>query len=139
MADLITLQQFEDRTGRALAGTPQGTQAQELIGDASALVIDIVDDPETTDTWDAAVADSVPRPVVPVVVAMVRRGLDNPHGYTQQSIGSYSHSGASGRGVFTTRQEARIIRKAAGTSGVGALNLDSYLPESSAAWADGAL
>lgn len=140
MADLITVAQFEARTGRTLTGT-QATQADALIDDASALAVDIVGDSTITDTWDAAVADTVPAAVVPVVVAMVRRGLDNPHGLTQESTESYSYSGASGRGVFATRQETRIIRKAAGTSGVGALNLESHLPGriGATSWLDDAL
>lgn len=128
MADLITEAQFTDRTGRTLSAS-QSTQVGELIADASALVVDIVNDSTTTGTWDAVTADTVPASIVPVVVAMVRRGLDNPHGFTNESQdGGYSYGGASGSGVFATRGERRTIRRTAGKLGVGALNLDSYLP-----------
>lgn len=139
MADLITLAQFTARVGRTLDVSEQAL-AGELISDASALAINIVDDATVTDTWDAATADTVPSAVVPVVVSMVRRGMDNPHGYNQESIEGYSYSGASGDGVFATRQEAKMIRKAAGKSPVGALNLEGYLPNATGtAWLEDAL
>lgn len=143
MADLITAAQFTDRTGRTLSVT-QTTQVAALITDASALAIDIVGDSDITDTWDADTPGTVPASVVPVVVAMVRRGLDNPHGFTSEATGSYSYSGPGGT-VLAERHEVRAIRKAAGTSGVAALNLNSYLPEPrsdsglASSWLDGAL
>ena len=136
MADLITLAQFEARTGRSLTVT-QILQAEALITDASALVVDIVNDATITDPWDDA---TVPASVVPVVVNMVRRGMDNPNGYGQESIGSYSYSSPNTSGLFANRDEARAVRKAAGTSGVAALNLDSYLATRPyVSWLDDAL
>lgn len=128
MPDLITVAEFEVRSGRTLT-TAQRDQVGALIDDASALVADVVADATVTDTWDA-VAGSVPPGIVPVVVAMVRRGLDNPNGYRQESIGSYNYSlGADGAsGIFATRQDVRTIRRAAGKVGAGALNLSSFLP-----------
>lgn len=129
MADLITVLQWTDRTGRTLSATEQ-TQVEALIEDASALVVNIVNDADVTDVWDAATPQTVPGAVVPVVVAMVRRGLDNPHGFTQENADGYSYSVASTTGVFATRREAREVRKAAAKSPVGALNLSSYVPTS---------
>lgn len=131
MADLITEAQFTDRTGRTLSPT-QVTQVAALIADASSLVVDIVGDSTITDSWDVDTADSVPGSVVPVVVAMVRRGLDNPNGFTSEAKEAYSYSGPGGT-VFASREETRVIRKAAGKSGVGAMNLDSYLPHADVA------
>lgn len=139
MADLITTTQWVERTGRSLSAS-ELMQVEALIVDASALVVDIVNDATVTDTWDAATPATVPASVVPVVVSMVRRGLDNPAGYTSESVGGYSYNGAAGTGVYATRSEAKVIRRAVGTSGVGSLNLDSYLhayPYNS--WLDGAL
>lgn len=136
MADLITIDQFEDRTGRTLTAT-QITQVEALISDASALVLDIVNDATITATWSSATA---PASIVPVVVGMVRRGIDNPHGYSGESVGGYSYSGASQSGVFASREEARTIRRAAGTSGIASLNLDSHLATRPVvSWLDGAL
>lgn len=129
MADLITVLQWTDRTGRSLSSTEQ-TQVEALIEDASALVVNIVNDADVTDGWDAATSGTVPGAVVPVVVAMVRRGLDNPHGFTQENADGYSYSVASTAGVFASRREAREVRKAAAKSPVGALNLSSHLPPS---------
>lgn len=136
MADLITIDQFEVRSGRSLTSA-QLTQAEALVTDASALVVSIVNDADVTDSWTSI---TVPASVVPVVVGMVRRGIDNPNGYQSESIGSYSYSGASASGVFATREEARVIRRAAGTSGVSSLNLDGHLPLGHRdIWLDGAL
>lgn len=136
MADLITVAQFTNRTGRTLTAT-QTTQVEALITDASALVADIINDVTVTDTWTTATA---PASVVPVVVNMVRRGLDNPHGYTSEGVGSYNYNGGKSEGIFATRQEARTVRKAADKSAVGSLNLDSHLPNRYwLDWLDGAL
>lgn len=135
MADLINVGQFEARLGRSLTAT-QLFQAESLIADASALVVDIVNDVAVTDTWDVG---SVPPAVVPVVVSMVRRAIDNPAGFSQQSAGSFSVSSPNTSGLFATRDEIRAVRKAAGTSGIASLNLDSYLLGTRVSWLDGAL
>lgn len=122
MADLITVAQFTDRTGRTLDAT-QTTQVDALITDASALVVDVVADDTTTDTWTTV---TVPAAVVPVVVNMVRRALDNPHGYTAEGVGSYNYNGGKAEGIFATRQETQALRKAANRSNVSSLNLDSH-------------
>lgn len=129
MADLITVSQWTDRTGRTLSAT-ELTQVGALIEDASALVVNIVNDTTLTDDWDASTPGTVPGAVVPVVVAMVRRGLDNPLGFTQENADGYSYSVASTTGVFASRREAREVRKAAAKSPAGALNLSSHLPRS---------
>lgn len=129
MADLITVAQWTDRTGRTLSAS-ELTQVGALIEDASALVVNIVADATVTDVWDAATPETVPGAVVPVVVAMVRRGLDNPHGFSQENADGYSYSSAATSGVFASRHEAREVRKAASKSPVAALNLSSHLPQS---------
>lgn len=122
MADLITVPEFETRSGRTLTDA-QKTQVGALIADASAMVRDLAEDE----------LETVPASIVPVVVSMVRRGFDNPHGFTgETTAGGYSYTGASGVGLFATRDERRTIRKAVGKAGVGALNLEGYLPSSRA-------
>jgi hypothetical protein len=103
-------------------------------------VVDIVNDSDTTDTWDAASAGTVPASIVPVVVNMVRRALDNPHGYTSEGVGSYNYNGGKTEGIFATRLEERTIRKAASLAGFGSINLESDLPlRHYDVWLDGAL
>ena len=125
MADLITVAQWTARTGRDLTSS-EHSQVEALITDASALVVNIVNDATVTDTWTG---DDIPGSVVPVVVAMVRRGLDNPHGFTQENVDGYSYSTGATTGLFATRREAREVRKAAGKAPIGALNLTSHLPQ----------
>jgi hypothetical protein len=140
MADLITVEQFETRTGRTLSAS-ETAQVEALITDASALVVDIVGDADITDTWDVLSVGTVPGSIVPVIVSMVRRVLDNPNGYSQESIGSYSYSiSGSVAGLFANKDEVRAIRKAAGSSGIASLNLDSHLPvRGHVVWLEGAL
>ena len=119
---LITLVQLTDRLGRPLDAT-QETQAEAFIDDASALVLQIAN-------LDTAWTDAdVPDAVVPVVVNMVRRALENPRGLTSEQIGNYQWQAAAGSSsaIYATAQERRIIRRAAGHLSVGAVSLEGYL------------
>lgn len=137
MAGLITVDTFETRTGRTLTAQ-QAAQVSALITDASALVVDIVNNTVVTSVWTAP--EAVPASLVPVVVSMVRRGLDNPGGYESETIGSYRYSGASQAGIFATRQEVKAIRRAVGSDSVTAMNLEAGWPgRTSWSWLDGAL
>lgn len=124
MADLITMEQLTARIG----DVDDHTEAAALIEDASALLVDIVLDDGEGDDWDAETPGTVPRAVVPVVVAMVRRGLDNPHGFESESQQGYSYRGASQAGVFARNGEARIVRKAAGRGSPRSIDLTTDLP-----------
>jgi hypothetical protein len=101
------------------------SQAGAVIDDASALVLAIAD----LDTdWTTA---TVPAEVIPVLVNMVRRGLHNPRGLTGEQLGDYgwqAQNAVAAAGIYATRQERRIIRKAAGTLGAMNAELDSDLP-----------
>lgn len=128
MADLIDVATFEARSGRTLS-TIQTIQVAGFISDASALVADLVGDATVTDLWDTV---TVPGSLVPIIVKMVRRELDNPLGFTGENTEGYSYAGAYGSGVFATRDEERAIRRAVHRSSAGSLNLSSYLPYSPA-------
>ena len=118
MADpLIDVSDLETRLGYDV----EAGQAEALIDDASALVREIAG-------WDDTEPDVVPAAVVPVVVNMVRRGLDNPHGHESEQVGNYRYSGAKTEGIFATRREAWVIRKSAGKLGVGTVELEGYMP-----------
>ena len=136
MADLITTAQYLARTGQVLADV-NADQVSALITDASALVVDVVNDTDVTDTWDST---TVPDSVVPVVVSMIRRAIDNPNGYRSESIDGYSFTGAETTGLFATRSEVRVIRRAVGAAGVAEISLTSHLHYPYGAdWLEGAL
>ena len=117
MAALITFEDLAARPG--FDGVDQG-EAEAVITDASSLVAQIAG---LSTPWTA---ETVPDAVVPVLVSMVRRGLNNPLGHSGETLGDYTWQGAGG--LYATRAEQRIIRKAAGRSSVSSVNLDSPLP-----------
>ena len=120
---LISIDQYQDRVGTTFAGA-EATRVNALIDDASALVLQIADmDPEWTDL-------TVPAVVVPVVVSMVRRSLENPLGLSGEQIGAYQWQASSGNAtaIHATLRETKIIRKAAGRLGVGTVQLEGYMP-----------
>jgi hypothetical protein len=101
-------------------------QGAALIDDASALVRLVaageLDDVESPDC---------PAAIVPVLVSMIRRGLDNPKGNAQETLGDYSYTAGSQGSVATlylTRRERKIVRSAVGLSGVGYINMTGELP-----------
>ncbi len=110
-------------------------QVQAFLDDASALANLIAFGTTTADYWDEADESGdnpVPDSVVPVIVNMVRRALDNPRGLTGEQLGDYQWQAAQGTqaGIYATRTERSIIRRAAGTLGVGTVQLEGYLPTS---------
>ncbi len=124
---LIDVADLEERLGYQVESS---SQAGALIDDASALVREIAG-------WDDDEPTSVPAAVVPVVVSMVRRGLDNPHGHESEQVGNYRYLGAHTTGVFATAREAKTIRRAAGKAGVGTVGLEGYLLPETGRWQDG--
>lgn len=122
MAALITVEQLLARPG--FDGVDE-SQAEAVLDDVSALVVQIAGiDPEWT-------ADTVPAVVVPVIVSMARRGLANPRGLTGEQLGDYGWQAQGGGGassLYSTRNEKRIISKAAGRLGVSSVDLDNPLP-----------
>lgn len=122
MAGLITTTELLARPG--FEGVDDG-QAQASIDDASALVrlcarglLDTVESPNT------------PPAVVAVVVAMVRRGLSNPLGTTQEQLGDHGRSfgGTTAATLYLTGREKRTVRQAVGLLGVGSEPMESDLP-----------
>lgn len=117
MAALITVEQLLARPG--FDGVEEA-QAEVVLDDVSALVVSVAElDPPWT-------AETVPAEVVPVIVSMARRGLANPLGLSGETLGDYTWQGSGG--LYATKAEKRMIRKAAGLSGVSSVNLDSPLP-----------
>lgn len=125
---LITVADLETRLGRTLEGA-EADQADAFIDDASAIVRSIVGDDDKL--------DPTPDAVVPVVVGMVRRALENPHGHESERVGNYQYSGAKTEGIFATKAEAKALRKATGTLSVGSVELEGYLLPETGRWQDG--
>lgn len=101
-------------------------QAAALIDDATGLVR-LAAEPEL----DAVEAPNAPPVVLAVMVNMIRRGLDNPDGHAQESLGDYSYStGANGVAtLYLTRRETKLVRRAAGKLGATSLAMTGSLPE----------
>ncbi|HEY8544955.1 MAG TPA: hypothetical protein VIL36_07900 [Acidimicrobiales bacterium] len=122
MGPLVTVADLLRRPGFAAADSGH---LAALIDDASALVRDAV-----RPHLDDVEAPNTPPAVVAVIVAMVRRGLHNPLGHAQETLGDYSFSVGTG-GVATlapTRRELRIVRRAVGALGVGSVAMTGDLP-----------
>lgn len=121
MADLITLEMYTTRLGRTL-NTAQSNQASAYITDASALVRRIAG--TELDAVDALAVHPV---IVPIVVAMVRRGIENPRGNTSERIGDYQWAG--GGGLYATDEEAAIIQGAVGANVIREVTLTNDVPD----------
>lgn len=124
---MITVGDLETRFGRTFTAT-ETAQATAFIADAEALVVETVGDATVTDVW----ATTPPAAVIPVLVNMVRRAMDNPHGLSGETNERYSYTGGKPEGIFATGDEVRALRRAANKTGVGALDLEGYLPWSPA-------
>ncbi|MBA9002015.1 hypothetical protein [Thermomonospora cellulosilytica] len=120
MATLITVEQLLARPG--FDGVDEAT-AEAVLEDVSALVSLIAAPVELT-------AATLPSAVVPVIVSMARRGLSNPRGLSGEQLGDYGWQagGQTSSGVYATRHEERIIRRAVGRLGASNATLNSDLP-----------
>lgn len=68
----------------------------------------------------------VPSIVVTVCCKVAQRVLTNPDGVTNETIGSFSHSlTSSSSDAYLTKAERRLVRKAAGSSLIGSVELES--------------
>lgn len=119
MAGLITVQQYTTRLGRTL-NEAQQAQVEAYIEDASALVRRIADG-----ALDATV--TAPPELVPVIVSMVRRGIENPRGISSERIGDYQWTGTGG--LYATDEEVSLIRGAAGLNFIREVTLSSDVPD----------
>jgi len=121
MADLISLGMYTVRLGRTL-NTAQTAQAEAYISDASALVRRIAGT-----ELDTVNPDNVPPAIIPVVVGMVRRGIENPRANTSERIGDYQWAG--GGGLYATDEEAAIVQGAVGLNVIREVTLTNDMPD----------
>lgn len=133
---LISLSQYGTRVGVEFDESSPGTVEEQIsayIEDASNLVQLIAFGNDTDSYWDdvdESGDNPMPEALVPVIVNMVQRRADNPRGLTGEQLGDYQWQAAQGSatGIYATRTERKLIRKAAGKLGVGTLHLEGYLP-----------
>ena len=112
------------RLGGTLAGT-EAERASAVLDDASALIRS-----EASHDWvdDQGALLDVPAVVESVTLAVAYRAFRNPDGVSQTSLGdaSVSYDRASAQAaIYLTRDERRAIRRAAGTTAIGAIELAS--------------
>lgn len=130
----VSLDDFQTRYENTIPAADE-ERVGALLDDACSLAADI------TGTAYAAVAGvypPVPGAITATVCTAVRRAYENPLGLGGETIGDYtwrmsarmSTSGGSDSGMYFTPSEARIMRRAAGKSGVGTLELEGMLPDS---------
>lgn len=122
MAGLIAVDELLASPG--FEGLDSG-QAEQLIKQASSIVrlcarglLDAVETPDAPDIIET------------VVVQMIRRGLSNPLGVTQEQLGDHSRSfgGVVAATLYITGREKRMVRQEVGLLGVGSVPMESDLP-----------
>ena len=97
-----------------------------LLEDACALAADVIGTDYVGDS-------GVPGAIIATICTAVRRAYENPDGFQGETIGDYSWRAtpaAGGVGVYFTPDEARVMRRAAGRSKVGSIELEGMLPDS---------
>lgn len=112
------------RLGITLAGA-DADRAAAVLDDASALIR-----AEAGTAWvdEAEQLSGVPAVAESIALAVAYRAYRNPDGVSQTSLGDASVSYDRGTGqaaVYLTRDERRAVRRAAGTTAVGAIELAS--------------
>lgn len=137
---LISLETYGTRVGVAYDDESPGVVEEQILAfldDASALANLIAFGTTEDDYWtaydDSEPTNPVPDAVVPVLVGMVRRGIENPRGLSGEQLGDYQWQAASATqtAVYATREERRIIRRAAGRLSVGTVALEGDLATAS--------
>ena len=121
---LATVTALGLRLGVTLAGA-DAERAAAVMDDASALIRG-----EAGTDWVDGAGDlaNVPPIVEAVALAVAYRAFRNPDGVSQTSLGDASVAYDRGSGqaaVYLTRDERRSIRRAAGTTAVGAIEFIS--------------
>lgn len=118
MADLIELAAFEARTMRSYTGTMLAA-VQAFLADASAKIRRFID-PESPDSVYPDAPTGVPADLVPVIVRVVHRALENPLGHASQTDGTFTwrkEISGGAAGVYLSDEDKAEIRAALGRSG----------------------
>jgi len=114
---LATFVQMSTRVDGSIDVGDQG-RAEAAIEDASALVLDLVDDATQT-AWNTSAPDTV----VAVVCRAAVRGFLNPYGVKSERQGDYQYELESATGIYLTDAEVRTVRKSAGQPGMASIEV----------------
>lgn len=129
-----TLDQLEARTTVA-----DETRAQAALDDASVEIrsiagVTFVTDDQLDFTGYPTWAEDA---LVKVCCAAAVRSLTNPGGEQSETIGTYSHSYANASpDVYLTANERRLIRRAAGRTGLGTITTTTEYDDSDTQYLD---
>lgn len=118
---LVSLDDFALRVGGITSADEE--RAQACLDDSSALIRD-----EARLTWvdTEGGLEEIPDAVVAITYAVAIRAFRNPEGIRSEQIGQYSVTYADGStAAFLTDGERRAIRRAAGRSGLGSMEIES--------------
>lgn len=124
MLPLASVTSLGLRLGITLTGA-DAERAAAVLDDASALIR-----AEAGTDWldEAEQLSGVPAVVEAIALAVAYRAFRNPDGVSQTSLGDASVAYDRGTGqaaVYLTRDERRAVRRAAGTTVIGAIELAS--------------
>ena len=116
----MALATFVQMDARVDGGIDSGDQirAEAALDDASALVLDLVDDATQT-AWTS----STPASIVAVVCRAALRGFLNPYGVKSERQGDYQYELESAPGIYLTGAEVRAVRKSAGQPGMASIEV----------------
>lgn len=125
---LITVAFYEARYGSGDA-----TQIAAFIDDVSSEIQDYVatldtdsDNPINPGDWDET---TTPEAIQAAAARITNRAIGNPYGISQEGLGDHQRSFSVGAaGGMMSPKDKRIIRRAAGASGVQNAELEGYLP-----------
>lgn len=129
----VTIDEFSVRYENTV---PAGDVArvEALLADACDLAADIIGK-----TYPEGGGSEVPGIITGTVCAAVRRAYENPSGLQGETIGDYSWrvgytsvSGSSNVGIYFTPAESRIMRRAAGRSAAGSIQLETNMADAAA-------
>jgi hypothetical protein len=116
---LAKVEDLVARLGREIDSDTDVDRATAVIEDASEFVRE-----EGHQTWvspDDPTVLTAPRVVRVITIRVAERAFRNPEGYSSEAAGDYSYqrNGAVGEGgMYLTERELKIIRRAAGRTGL---------------------
>lgn len=117
----VALASLDDLEARM--GDVDAVRALTALEDASLLI-----HTETSSVWleDGVLVADIPRVVVTVCCKVAQRVMSNTQGIETTSLGTFTESYSNATNdVFLTRSERRVIKRAAGLSGIGSITLES--------------
>jgi hypothetical protein len=117
--------------GRKLGYTPEGEErlrAESILFETSSLIRDVAETTWVNETTNALLP--VPHRIRQIALSVAYRAFTNPEALSQRTIGdsskSFDRAGLDGgEAVYLTDAEEKAVQKAAGTSGMTVVTLES--------------